>query len=85
MLCLRCVFSDGLSEQEFYVDLLYKVELIGRNYFSHQFIKVYLLYKSIRYILNVIPQSACLVFNPISIDNHAFVLIASRWVGRQFQ
>ena len=43
--------------------------------------KIITRYRRIGYKLNDIRQSACLVFNPIMVDNYAAVLIARRWVG----
>ena len=45
--------------------------LIGRNYFSFQFRKIITRYRRVGYNLNVMRQSACLVFNPIMADNYA--------------
>ena len=64
--------SEGLSEPEFYGDLVYKFKkLKGINDFSFQFRKIITRYKRIGYNLNVMRQSACLVFNPIMVDNYA--------------
>ena len=68
---LKTLFGEGLSEPEFYGDLAYKKKLIGRNDFSFQFRKIITHYRRIGYNLNVMRQSACLVFNPIMVDNYA--------------
>ena len=69
---LKTLLSEGLSEPEFYGDLVYKFKkLIGINDFSFQFRKVITRYRHIGYNLNVMRQSACLVFNPIMVDNYA--------------
>ena len=53
-------------------DLVYKFKkLKGINDFSFQFRKIITRYRRIGHNLNVIRQSACLVFNPIMIDNYA--------------
>ena len=39
--------------------------------FSFQFRKIITCYRRIGYNLNVMRQSACLVFNPIMVDNYA--------------
>ena len=44
---------------------------MGRTDFSYQFRKVIVRYKRIGYDLNVMRQSACLVINPIMVDNFA--------------
>ena len=46
-------------------------KLIGINDFSFQFRKIITRYRRIGYNLNVMRQSACLVFNPIMADNYA--------------
>ena len=72
MLGLKTLLSEGLSEPEFYGDLVYKFKkLIGSNDFSFQFRKIITRYRRIGYNLNVMRQSACLVFNPITVDNYA--------------
>ena len=69
---LRTLLREGLSEQTFYGDLVYKFKkLIGRNNFSFQFRKIITRYRRIGYNLNVMRQSECLVFNPIMVDNYA--------------
>ena len=67
---LKTLLSEGLSEPEFYGDLVYK-KLIGSNDFSFQFRKIIKRYRRIAYNLNVMRQSAYLVFNPIMVDNYA--------------
>ena len=66
------LLSEGLSEPEFYGDLVYKFKkLKGINDFSFQFRKIIKRYRRIGYNLNVMRQSACLVFNPIMVDIYA--------------
>ena len=68
----KTLLSEGLSEPEFYGDLVYKFKkLIGINDFSFQFRKIITRYRRIGYNLNVMRQSACLVFNPLMVDNYA--------------
>ena len=58
----------GLSDPEFYGDLVNKLKKIrGMTDFSYQFRKRIVRYECIGYNLNVMRQSACLVINPISI------------------
>ena len=69
---LKTLLREGLSEPEFYGDLVYKLKkLIGRKDFSFQFRKIITRYGRIGYNLNVMRQSACLVFNQITVDNYA--------------
>ena len=57
---LKTLLSEGLSEPEFYGDLVYKFKkLIGINDFSFQFRKIITRYRRIGYNLNVMRQSAC--------------------------
>ena len=63
-----------LSEPEFYGDLVFKLKKItGSNIFSVKFIKVISHYKKIGYNFNVLQQTACLVVNPITVGNFAFL------------
>ena len=70
---LKCFYvRGGLSEPEFYGDLIYKnKKLIGKNDLFLQFRKIITRYRRIWYNLNLLQQSACLVFNPTIVDNHA--------------
>ena len=64
----------GLSEPDFYGDLVYKLKkIVGSNNFSAQFIKIISHYKKIGYNINVLQQTACLVVNPITVGNFAFL------------
>ena len=63
---LKTLLHQGLSEPEFYGDLVYKFKKIeGRADFSDQFRKIIVHYKRIGYNINIMQQSACLVINPI--------------------
>ena len=69
---LKSLLHQGLSEPEFYGDLVYKFKKIrGMTDFSDQFRKIIMCYKRIGYNLNVMRQSACLVINPITVDSYA--------------
>ena len=69
---LKSLLHQGLSEPEFYGDLVYKCKKIrGMTDFSDQFRKIIMRYKRIGYNLNVMRQSACLVINPITVDSYA--------------
>ena len=55
-----------------YGGLVYKFKkIMGRTDFSDQFRKIIISYKLINNNSNVMRQSACLVINPITIDNFA--------------
>ena len=69
---LKTLLSEGLSEPEFYGDLVYKFKkLIGINDFSFQFRKIITRYRRIGYGLNVMRRSACLVFGPVVVGGCA--------------
>ena len=68
------LLDEGLSEPEFYGDLVYKfiiknLQEIMIFLFSSE--KIITRYRRISYNLNTMRQSACLVFNPIMVDNYA--------------
>ena len=56
---LKSLLQQGLSEPEFYGDLVYK------------FRKIILRYKNFGYNINVIQQTECMVVNPITVNNFA--------------
>ena len=68
------LLCQGISELEFYSDLVYKLKkIVGFNNFSAQFIKIISHYKKNGYNINVMRQTACLVVNPITVGNFAFL------------
>ena len=80
---LKSLLRQGLSEPEFYGDLVYTLKkIVGSNHFSAQYIKIISRYKKIGYNINVLQKTACLVANPIT-ANLLSSLIARRWVGLQ--
>ena len=71
---LKSLLRQGLSEPDFYGDLVYKLKkIVGSNNFSAQFIKIISHYKKIGYNINVLQQTSCLVVNPITVGNFAFL------------
>ena len=71
---LKSLLRQGLSEPDFYGDLVYKLKkIVGSNNFSAQFIKIISHYKKIGYNINVLQQTACLVVNPITVGKFAFL------------
>ena len=53
---------------------MYKLKkIVGSNNFSAQFIRIISHYKKIGYNINVLQQTACLVVNPITVGNFAFL------------
>ena len=60
---LKPFLHQGLSEPEFYGDLVYKFKKIeGRADFSNRFRKIIVRYECIGYNINIMRQSACLPF-----------------------
>ena len=65
---LKKLLNQGLSEPDFYGDLVYKLKKkkcfrsVQKNYRSLQ---------RIGYNINIMQQSACLVFNPVTVNNFA--------------
>ena len=79
---LKSLLRQGLLKPEFYGDLVYKLKkIVGSNNNSAQFIKIISHYNKIGYNINVLQMTACLVVNPITVVNFAFLLIARQWVG----
>ena len=71
---LTSLLRQGLSVPDFYGDLVYLLEkIVGSNNFSAQFIKIISHYKKNAYNINVLQQTACLVVNPITVGNFAFL------------
>ena len=69
---LKTLLQQGISEPEFYGDLVYRFrKIIGKSNFSEQFRKLINCYKRIGYSLDIMRQTACLVVNPIIGDGYA--------------
>ena len=69
---IKSLLHQGLSEPEFYCDLVFKLKkIMNRAAFSDQFRKKIIRHKHIGYDLNIMRQSACLVINPITVDDFA--------------
>ena len=61
---------------------MYKLKkIVGSNIFSAQFIKIISHYKKIGCNINVLQRTACLVVNPVTVGNFAF-LFKSTPVGQ---
>ena len=79
---LKTLLLQGLSEPEFYGDLVYKFrKIIGKNDFPYHFKKIIVRYKMIGYNINVMRQTACLVVNPIKVNSFAYLFNCTT-VGR---
>ena len=70
---LKTLLHKSLFEPEFYGDLVYKFnKIVGRADFSDQ-LKQIICYKRIGENINIMRQFACLVLNPITVNNFASV------------
>ena len=79
---LKTLLLQGLSEPEFYGDLVYKFRKItGTNDFPYHFKKIIVRNKKIGYNINVLLQRACLVVNPIEVNSFAYLFNCTT-VGR---
>ena len=71
---LKSLLLKGLSEPEFYGDLVHKFrKIIGKIDFPLHFKKIIVRYKKIGYNINVLRQTACLVVNPIKVNSFAYL------------
>ena len=79
---LKTLLHQGLSEPQFYGDLLYKFKkIMGKYEFPYHFKKIIVRYKKIDYNIDVFRQTACLVVNPIKVNTFAY-LFGCTTVGR---
>ena len=71
---LGSLLRQGLSEPDFYSDMVYKLKkIVGSDTFSAQFIKIISHYREIGYNINVLQQTACLVVSPVAVGSFAFL------------
>ena len=69
---LKKLLKQGISNPEFYGDLVYKFKkIIGNPNFSDLFKRIVNRFKRAGYTLDIMRQTACLVFNPIMIEGYA--------------
>ena len=72
MKLLRKLLQQGISEPEFYGDLVYNIRKnVGKSNFSEQYRKLINRYKRTGYNPYVKRQTACLGINPASVDSYA--------------
>ena len=69
---LKTLLLEGLSEPEFYGDLVYKFRKIIGNDFPYHFKKIIVRYKKIGYNIDNLRQTACLVVNPIKVNSFSY-------------
>ena len=69
---LKTLLQQGISEPEFYGDLVYRFrKIVGKSNFSEETRKLITRYKITGYSLDIMRQTACLVVNPIIVDGYA--------------
>ena len=79
---LKRLLLEGLSEPDFYGDLVYKFsKIIGKNDFPYHFKKIIVRYKNIGYNIDVLRQTACMVVNPMKVNSFAYLFNCTT-VGR---
>ena len=78
---LKTLLQQGISEPEFYGDLVYRFrKIVGKSNFSEQFRKLINRYKRIGYSLDM-RQTACLVVNPIIVEGCASLFLQDGGLG----
>ena len=71
---LGSLLRRGLSGPGFCGDLVCRLgRIVGSDNFSAQFVKIIFHYKKIGCGVDVLQQTACLVVNPITVGNFAFL------------
>ena len=69
---LKKLMQKGICNPEFYGDLVYKFKkIIGNPNFSNLFKSIVNSFKRAGYTLDIMRQTACLVFNPIMVEGYA--------------
>ena len=64
--------QQGICNPEFNGDLVYKFKkIIGNPNFSDLFKRIVNRFKRVEYSLDIMQQTACLVFNPIRVEGYA--------------
>ena len=69
---LKKLMQQGICNQEFYGDLVYRFKKItGKPNFSNLSKRIVNRFKRAGYSLDIMRQTACLVFNPIMVEVYA--------------
>ena len=64
--------QQGICNPEFYGDLVYKFKkIIGNPNFSNLLKRIVNRFRRAGYSVDIMRQTACLVFNPIMVDGYA--------------
>ena len=73
--------QQGISNPEFYGDFVNKFKkVIGNPYFSDLFKGIVNRFKKAGYTLDIMRQTACLVFNPIMVECYAAFFVCTAMV-----
>ena len=69
------LMQQGICNPEFYGDLVYKFKkIIGNPNFSNLLKRIVNCFKRAGYSLDIMRQTACLVFSPIMVEGYAALL-----------
>ena len=72
---LKTLLQKGISEPEFYGDLVYRFrKIVGKSICSEQFRKLVNRYKRIGYSLDIKRQTACIGINPSIVGSYVSLL-----------
>ena len=83
---LKKLMQQGICNPEFYVDLVYKFKkIIGNPNFSNLLKRIVNRFKRAGYSLDIMRQTACLVFNPIMVEGYAALFSCTAVVRPQTQ
>ena len=78
--------QQGICNPEFYGDLVYRFKkIIGNPNFSNLLKRIVNRFKRAGYFLNIMRQTACLVFKPSWLKAMLHSLVARRWFRPQTQ
>ena len=78
--------QQGICNPEFYGDLVYKFKkIIGNPNLSNLLKRIVNRFKRAGYSLDIMRQTACLLFNPILLKAMLHSLVARRWFRPQTQ
>ena len=67
--------QQGICNPEFYGDLVYKLKkIVGNPNFSNLLKRIANRFKRAGYSLDIMRQTACLLFNPIMVEGYAALL-----------
>ena len=79
---LKKLLPQGISESEFYGDLVYRIRKknVGKSYFSEHFRKLTYRYKRIGYSPDTKRPTACIIINPNTVDGYVLLFNCTTFV-----